>query len=176
MARLLHEEEQAESQQRAKAAAKAAKRRRQRERQQPEEQQAAVAAASAAEASMAAHETAPTPADSQRAPHPSAATATAMPAAAAAVQQGDLTAQPPGVDSGPDDLEQLMQLLGVGASSSDSREGWGEECSGSPEAATVPEPPTPRHLCRLPRLPASSDGLPTSLSAATGSRRPPALP
>lgn len=174
MARLLHEEEQAESQQRAKAAAKAAKRRRQRERQQPEEQQAAVAAASAAEASMAAHETAPTTADSQLAPHPSAATAT--PAAAAAVQQGNLTAQPPGVDSGPDDLEQLMQLLGVGASSSDSREGWGEECSGSPEAATVPEPPTPLHLCRLPRLPASSDGLPTSLSAAIGSRRPPALP
>jgi hypothetical protein len=151
MARLLKKEEQAKSQQQNRAAAKAAKRQRQKEKQQRERQLAAAAAA--------AVETATTEASAYDAPSAAAGSsrrqaasageqcptnhnaATVAPAAeAAAVQQGDAT-QPPGVDSGPDGLEQLMQLLGVGAS---SREGWGKEESDRPAATVVPvQPPTP---------------------------------
>jgi hypothetical protein len=113
-------------------------------------------AASQASDMPTAHETLSTPAGSsssspaeptgsQCAPLPSAAVA------GPAVPQSN-AAQPPEIDTGPDDLEQLMRLLGVGTSSSGgSSDGWGEEDSVRPAAGPeAPEPPATPSAAPLP--------------------------
>jgi hypothetical protein len=102
----------------------------------------------------AAHDTLSTPAGSSSIPaEPAGRQCAPLPTvdvAAAAVPQGDAAGQPPAVDNALDDLEQLMQLLGVGTSSSTgSSDGWGEVDGVRPAAGHEPPgPPATRpHSC-----------------------------